>query len=60
VLTLRTITPRAGTTVTLLGTAGTALKWETINETTRITLPAALLDPAKRPCADVWCLRIEQ
>lgn len=56
---LRSVRPKQGSAVTLLGSR-TVLPWKFDSaQGTLITLPEQLQQPTNRPCDYAWCLRIE-
>ncbi len=56
---LRSVRPKEGSKVTLLGSS-TVLPWRFDSaQGTIITMPENLQDPAKRPCDVAWSLKIE-
>jgi len=54
---LENITLRAGAKVRLLGHAE-PLSWRAVDGGVIVTLPAAMRDPAKRPCKHAWALAL--
>jgi alpha-L-fucosidase len=57
-LSLTNVAPAEGSQVQLLGYAE-PLSWSRNDEATQIELPAALSDPANRPCEHAWVLKME-
>jgi len=57
-LTLRTVRAREGTAVALLGVSE-PLEWTQDANGLSIRLPAALADPANRPCGIAWAFRVQ-
>ncbi|MGB6432309.1 MAG: alpha-L-fucosidase [Candidatus Acidiferrales bacterium] len=58
-LKLKSVQPKSGSEVTLLG-SNAALTWNFDSALgTTITLPESLQQPANRPCEYAWCFKIE-
>ena len=58
-VTLKTVRPRTGSRITLLG-APEELKWKFDSASgTTIALPENLQQPTNRPCEHAWTLKIE-
>lgn len=55
---LTQVIPTEGSEVQLLG-YDEPLNWSHTDKVTKIKLPAALMDPANRPCEHAWVLKME-